>query len=176
MKEFKSNFIMKESLKHWVIVWLTASIVFILCGFAYAAWNDVVSTGDPVTATGWNEVVTKIGEIDADVWNLSFDNGNVWIWTTTPATELDVNGKISANSFGLTFERVTNTVTNTWPKQVNVLCNPGYTVVSWWCNAPAWWWRIVQSFPMTNWWHCATTDTYAVAYPTTVYAICVKTD
>ncbi len=62
---------MKHTIKNGIIFWLTASIVFILCWVVYAAWNDIVSTGDPVTATKWNELVNKVSDIESSVVTLS---------------------------------------------------------------------------------------------------------
>ncbi len=117
---------MNQTIKNGIIFWLTASIVFLMCWFVYAAWNDIVSTGDPVTATGWNEVVTKIGEIDSNLLNLSFNNGNVWIGTTTPTSKLDVAWDININ--GITvgkggWDIVSNTAIGNWALFTNTTGN-----------------------------------------------------
>jgi len=49
----------------------------------YAAWNDDVSTGDPLTADSWNEMIER-----TEVF--SVNNGNVGIGTDTPTTMLEL--------------------------------------------------------------------------------------
>ena len=31
---------------------------------SYAAWNDIVNSGDALTATGWNDLITRVANID----------------------------------------------------------------------------------------------------------------
>lgn len=53
----------------------------ILAGVVYAAWNDTVSSGDPLTAASWNTLVSKVSELDT---NIKISGNNVGIGTSSP--------------------------------------------------------------------------------------------
>ncbi|MCH2188258.1 hypothetical protein MK079_00315 [Candidatus Gracilibacteria bacterium] len=64
-----------NSIKNGIIFGLSASLTMILVGITYAAWNDVINSGDPLTATAWNDLVAKVSELN----NFSFNSGNIGI-------------------------------------------------------------------------------------------------
>lgn len=53
----------------------------------YAAWNDTVNTGDPLSSANWNTLVWKVKDMD-DVLNFSW--GNIWVGTASPQWPLHI--------------------------------------------------------------------------------------
>ena len=47
------------SIQIWIFIWL-----FIALWVVYAAWDDVVSSWDPLSATSWNDIVSRVKVID----------------------------------------------------------------------------------------------------------------
>ncbi|MCH2188257.1 tail fiber domain-containing protein [Candidatus Gracilibacteria bacterium] len=54
----------KNTIKNGIIFGLSASLTMILVGISYAAWNDMINSGDPLTANNWNSLVSRISELD----------------------------------------------------------------------------------------------------------------
>ena len=74
---------MKNYIKPTLLHFILLVICFPLLWVVYAAWNDDVSTGDPLTADSWNEMIER-----TEVF--SVNNGNVGIGTDTPTTMLEL--------------------------------------------------------------------------------------
>jgi len=60
--------------------------ILITLWVSYAAWNDVINSGDPLTAAGWNDLVNKVADLD----NFSFSGENVGIGVSNPNQKLQV--------------------------------------------------------------------------------------
>ncbi len=114
---------MKHTIKNGIIFWLTASIVFLLCGVVYAAWNDTVSTGDPVTAAKWNELVAKIWTLDQDIsFSARLDTiqtGPAGTWTELDFKEEDYD---TTWSFDLITNRFQPNVSWKYLISLNISC------------------------------------------------------
>lgn len=55
----------------------------------YAAWDDVVTSGDSVSSSSWNTLVWKVRDLDNVI---KTDSGNAWIGTSSPSHNLHVVG------------------------------------------------------------------------------------
>ncbi|MCH2188333.1 hypothetical protein MK079_00700 [Candidatus Gracilibacteria bacterium] len=86
---------MKNIIKHISTHIILGCLTLCVLGIGYAAWNDVVNSGDPLTASGWNDLVNKVAELD----NFSFSNGNIGIGIT-PEQKLHVDGNIQITNNG----------------------------------------------------------------------------
>ncbi|MCH2188259.1 hypothetical protein MK079_00320 [Candidatus Gracilibacteria bacterium] len=84
---------MKTFLKHLLI----QISILVTLGISYAAWNDVINSGDPLTATAWNELATKVAELN----NFSFSSGNIGVGTSTPTNLLEI-GDAGHSGYALT--------------------------------------------------------------------------
>jgi len=46
------------------LYFIAGVLIAIVISVAYAAWNDKVGPGDPLTSTSWNDMVDKLKELD----------------------------------------------------------------------------------------------------------------
>ena len=135
----------------------------------YAGWQSLSSSL-------FGKVVGNVDSInDRTAW-ITSSGGNIGIGTTNPTTTLDINGKIKATSFWFDIVRVTDSITKTGWKNISVSCPLNYTVISWGCNTISDGGYLIKNMPYNNGWNCYAYDTYAVAYSTSVYAICIRTE
>ncbi len=76
---------MKQILK---TLWIQLSLFILLISsfwIIYAAWNDVVSPWNPLTAESWNEIVKRVSPFNVD-------NGNIGIGTNNPENFIHILG------------------------------------------------------------------------------------
>lgn len=85
---------MKYFLKSFSLQLCAFIAVIATLWMVYAAWNDTVNSGDPLSSSSWNTLVWKVSDMD----NLmTFTWGRIGIWTSTPTRRLEVfNGDIYA--------------------------------------------------------------------------------
>ena len=86
-----------NKLKDGVLFWIWALFVFWIAN----AWVNLstVGPGDSLTDTIWNEMVTKLNDTWQRASGIFTDwSSNVWIWTNTPTSKLDVEWKIRWNA------------------------------------------------------------------------------
>ena len=74
---------MKNLLRTFSIQFSLFMILLISLWVVYAAWDDPVSSWDPLSATSWNEVITRTSVFKVD-------SGNVWIWNIVPLHSLHI--------------------------------------------------------------------------------------
>jgi len=74
---------MKQQIKNGLITGVIASMTILSLWVVYAAWDDVVSSGDPLNAASWNEVVERVKL-------LNVDSGNIGIWKSLPEWPLHI--------------------------------------------------------------------------------------
>lgn len=69
-------------------------ITIILSYWVVSAWTNLttVTAGTTLTDTLWNDIITQVNETWNRVsWIFTDWSNNVWIWTITPSTKLEVS-------------------------------------------------------------------------------------
>ncbi len=89
MQKNKNRF---REISEKVLVFVLGIIFF---GGVFAAWDDIKTEGDILTAQDWNDLVANMG--GGSAWTESgddiyFDGGNVGIGTTVPSQQLEITG------------------------------------------------------------------------------------
>lgn len=106
---------------------------------------------------------------------------NVWIWTTTPTTKLDVNGTITATAFDIWYERVVSSAEyhNPWSGSyhIDANCPVWKKVISGWCYSNRAWetnHNTYRDYPLDDdTWRCSTYSSNGSTDNTVyAYAIC----
>jgi len=92
MEKTKNRF---RDLSEKILIFVLGIIFF---GGVFAAWNDIKTSTDILTAQDWNDLVANIG----GTWTVNGANvyrasGKVGIGTDTPSVRLDVVGNIKAS-------------------------------------------------------------------------------
>lgn len=118
-----NNIIMKQQIKNGFLTWLIASLTIFWFWVIYAAWDDTVTSWDPLSAVSWNELVNRI-----KVFNIDWDN--IGIWAATPENALHIS-KASTQAWILQ-ENTDGTQWWQYPSITQYAYNAWHPALIWW--------------------------------------------